>query len=510
MGSAGSQTKAEHDAADPMIEQRSAPRDEAVASTSDHPVAGGAAGDRTRISNRNILLTALLVTSAAAGLRLWRLEVPSFNDDHLRQVAYAVTEPTFYTRMLSAAPERLAMWLRDVDFKTFPVDEPELWRALGITELNARMPSCIIGILTVGVLYLLTVKIATPRVAALAAVFLTFSHWHVFWSQSSRFYALTFLFYNVALLLYFHATSRGGRLSLVGAMLAMTGLGMTQPVNLVIVGVFALDWIVLRLRRRPLVLGVGRWAILLTAAGVVGLMFLHDMTLSPERWTRFGERHAHSPVRMLMGAAFYIQPAVLVAGALSGLWLLQRGQRIGTYLLIAGALPILVLSGMATGLYVESRYMFVALYPWLLLGAFGCVRIWDLVRSQTGRLLAATPVLLLLAAQAVAMFEYYTVAYGFRQRRREACRFVANRIGPEDQVFGNSISDAYYLQRPVQMSPRDVDAESLTKPAWIILIADDPDDARFLEPFKDRAQLMASFPSGTTGQRDLLQVFYYP
>ncbi|MCC7450625.1 MAG: glycosyltransferase family 39 protein [Anaerolineae bacterium] len=75
-------------------------------------------------------------------------------------------------------------------------------RVAGISELAARYPSTLLGLLTVAMVYPLTIRLGGKRTALLAVFFIALSTFHIHWSQEARMYALAAFFTALACYAY--------------------------------------------------------------------------------------------------------------------------------------------------------------------------------------------------------------------------------------------------------------------------------------------------------------------
>ena len=73
------------------------------------------------------------------------------------------------------------------------------FKLLGISEFAARLPSTIIGILSIIATYVLIKEIYSQRIALLSVFFLSISPWQLYWSTNARMYILLQLLYLIFL-----------------------------------------------------------------------------------------------------------------------------------------------------------------------------------------------------------------------------------------------------------------------------------------------------------------------
>jgi 4-amino-4-deoxy-L-arabinose transferase-like glycosyltransferase len=138
----------------------------------------------------------LILTVIGAILRLYALDQASLWLDEAMTYLFSINPFTEYWTLISAGGEvhpPLFYWL----------EYPML--ALGHTETTLRFLPAIFGIITIPVIYFLGTEAVDRNTGILAAAFLTFSPFHLFYSQEARMYSLMLLFLALAMLSFFFA-----------------------------------------------------------------------------------------------------------------------------------------------------------------------------------------------------------------------------------------------------------------------------------------------------------------
>lgn len=457
----------------------------------------------------------LLLLALSAAPRLWRLGAPSLWYDELRTLHGALTLDVGYSKLLGYLPNALGLAVQGIrDWATLAA-HPEQWRAAGIDEIAARLPACILGIVTVPLLFLLGQHVLGRWAALAAALLLATSMWHVYWSQTARFYAIQFLFYNAALLLYLAWWKYKSRAAGAAALLCALLAALSQPTAVVLLGVFAVDvlWRLSAAENRRM---GGR--ILLGLALPVGLFagaIGYDIWRHPENWSQFFQKPNLPPGRLIFSGGYHIGPAVVPLALVGGWHALRRRDATGRTLLLAAVMPPLLFSLLALRGHVELRYIFPCLFAWLALAvwtAFGMTGAEALGRGSTpasaspGRAFALL-VLVLLGAQAVPLYDYY-VRNGHRPYTREAAAWMAERRAEGDRVFMDPWEGSYYLGRPVDGDPPALREQGPagTTPAWVVYRTDERGTKPAAQPWTDdHTQLMAVF--GEKGINRMAPVF---
>ena len=394
----------------------------------------------------------LVVTLLGALLRLYKLGDPSFWVDEahtFRDASSPLTE--FWESNVSNYPlGYLSLrWL--LDHGIIPSTN-EGW---------LRLPFAFFGIVSIPTLAVLGRALVGRRAAILAAAFLAFSPWHLYWSQNARGYAPELLFAMLGVFAL-HRTSRN-RSVLLGALAlcAIAVAGAWHPSGLA--GMFiALSFLVLELVYRPEL----RAKLLRPPAVLLGLVMIGGLAwwLVPTMSTAIVNKPDFSFVHLAQTFAWFVKPEFVVA-SLAGLLLmsLRSGRRevnlLGSWLIA----PLVVLIALgSTVMKVTAQYGLIVLPAVLLLSARLIVEVADAVREKglIPRLLRWSLPLILLATLITDDFLYLFQTSGDRPLWREAAVHVlAERRGPITVLSSNIPSSEYYLDRSAFYGRGDPDIE---------------------------------------------------
>ena len=209
------------------------------------------------------LLMLLGITTGALLLRFHNLEEWGLWVDELFSVQHAaeLAAGRITSRFLAYLPTVIALELSGVDMSSVDPKEIWTWRAAGITEWNMRVHVALLGAISILILGLLGVRMFGARVSAVLCLLLALSPWHLWMSQSARFYVQLFLLYNLALLLYYQAMEGGEIRRAIVAMACMWLAFLTTPIALMIIAIFALDIGITWLRSAKLHMRPSFWAV---------------------------------------------------------------------------------------------------------------------------------------------------------------------------------------------------------------------------------------------------------
>lgn len=399
-------------------------------------------------------LLLIAITLLAAALRFYKLGEWSFWIDEI------------YT--LEDARETM------LAFPTFqPLSEilvGSALRLLPVGEWSARLVPALAGIATVPALYALVRRAFGAAVALLAALLLAISPWHIEWSQNARFYTLLLLFYTLAQFFFFDWVESGRLRDLLLACLSLafatfervTALFFLPVAVAYLAALSLLPFQKVALRR---VRQLAWFALPVIAYGLFRIS--SRIEVFETRLLAFSS----NPLRLLLSIVYEIGiPLILLA--LAGAWFLySQRSRAGLYLSLAAVIPIALLLVISPFSLTNSRYVFVALPSWILLGAAASKEIL-LNTPRSARVLALFAPLVLAAAALSQDALYYAYQNGNRPDWKGAFALVEARRAPEDLVFTTRppIGEYYLGERvlpTLAIDPQELQAQG--KRAWFVL-----------------------------------------
>jgi 4-amino-4-deoxy-L-arabinose transferase-like glycosyltransferase len=417
-----------------------------------------------------------VATLAALALRLFRLDAAGLWVDELWTVYVTADLSIMHnSKVVGYLPTWLGLWLSGVDPGSLPYPDSSSWQDRGVTHTAARLGSAMVGVLTVPLVALASRRMLGAGPAVMIAFLLATSPWHIYWSQASRFYSLQFLFYTLAIVLYFSATRERSRPLFAGAMGCMVLAFLSQPTALAILAIFGADWLIAHLRRRPLPIGAFEWGAGIAAVGLCAAVFLSDYFKAPQEWAQFvaftGAEY-QPPHKLGLGAVYMTGPA-LVAVALAAAWAMRtKHERLSVYLLLTALLPLGIFAIWSLGNFVGLRYLMITLFGWIALAAIALDRLAVAIYRRGGdTALSVAPLAVVIASAAHLMMGYYSNAHGFHPRWPEAYAYVAQHAQPGDVIASrHPIVGQYYLRRSdIVHLPRDAaELRALGTRVWLV------------------------------------------
>lgn len=476
---------------------------------------------RLGMTTQTFVLSLLAITVLAGGMRWLNIAGPSLWIDELFQIRSTVqlAEGDLHARSFAYVPSLLGLWAAGIDPTHLGDEQYAQWRAAGVTEQLIRVPMVIIGTLSIPILAWMSRRMIGTRAALILALLLAMSTWHLWMSQTARFYPQQFLFYNMCLLLYYNATRNGSRKTMIGAAVCLVLAFATQLTSLLILGIFAADWLLAWWRRERIQLGWSGVGIIAAAVGVCALMLGIHVARDTAAYTQFEGSH-QSAKALVLGVPFMIGVATASVTVLSALWLWQIKPRLTSYLALAALVPLATFVVLALADQdVHIRYTYVGLFAWLALAAAGLDRLWVSARPHLGIAMAAAPLVIVLSASALSAYAYYTGGEGFRSRWREAFAYVAANRAEGEPVVADYIPHKlaqYYLETDdvrlvrARMSQSDIERAG-QRPLWIVVRAESPTMLGRAESWLDKeAQLRSYFATRVLQPYSSVHVYYVP
>ncbi|MHC4472100.1 MAG: hypothetical protein ACYS99_14180, partial [Planctomycetota bacterium] len=472
-------------------------------------------------SPRWYLAALACITALAAALRWHSLAEPSMWVDELFTVKSSihVSQGLVDLRILAYAPTALSYWLSGIDLAGLDPESYAGWMASGIDERTIRIPAFLTGVLSIFALGWASRRLLGWQGSLLVALLLTLSSWHLWGSQTARFYVQQFLLVNVGFLLYYNATRHESRLAMLAVPAFLIMAFLTQLTSLCLAGVFAVDWVhgVIRKERRQW--GVLGWASIGGGtAACIGLYLLQVGDIAGAVSSFAGTPHTIKHV--VLGLPYMTGLPVVGLALLTVWWLHREAPRLAVYLLAGMIVPLVSIAAFSVlGLDVHVRYVFVSLFPWLAAAALGAWMLFERLRPRTGLVLATAPAVILLLGMAFSDMVYYEGAAGNRPRWREAFEYVRRHRRPGDRIAGDYIPQfiaSYYLEMDreevINVYP-SMEYEELLKlaggrPTWVVIRGVSASFGERRLRLQDRADLKAYFATRTFQPYSSVHVYF--
>ena len=386
-------------------------------------------------NNKSTYVALAAVLLVAAGLRLYTLgSADLIGDEHFTALYYETRAHYTFNSLIY----RLIAFSQGL---------------FGESEFALRLPSFLLGLGSIYLVYLLGRQLFSPSVGLVAAAILTFFPWHIWHSQYARYYAAVIFFVALMHVFLVRALQKDSVLFLVLAGIA-AALAVDSHVTAVLAP--ASCWVVcMVLYFRPerlesqfsaRVVKIGFWAGI--ACAVISVLFLVGVLV---RWSTYEAGWVRYPAQVVY--QYYRLAGALLVASLLSVWILEQSRRIfaSTYLGLSTFLPFPIVFLAAFFMNIRADYAIYVLIPAAVALAAGIVTIW---RGQDfGREAAILIVVLLLVETMPKLVSHYTDRLANYQRA--AADFVADQYREGDRVAVFLGGVRYYLSETIENIERD-------------------------------------------------------
>jgi hypothetical protein len=323
----------------------------------------------------------------------------------------------------------------------------------GESEFALRLPSFILGVASIYLVYLLGRQLFSPSVGLIAATILTFFPWHIWHSQYARYYAAVIFFVALMHVFFLRSLRKDSILFLVLAGIAAI-LAVDSHVTAVLAP--ASCWVVcaaLYLRPERLesrfsarIVKIGFWTGIACAvvAAVLLLRILINWSSNQHGWITYPTQLVYQYFR-LAGA--------LLAVTLLAVWLLEKSRETfaSTYLALGAFLPLTIVFIAAFFMNIRADYVIYIMIPAAVATAAGIVSLWR--RLEFGREAAILIILLMLVEAMPKLVSHYTDRRANYQRA--GAEFLADQYRDGDRVAVFVGGVRYYLRERIDNIERD-------------------------------------------------------
>ncbi len=380
------------------------------------------------------IIVMIIIMVFAAAIRFWRLGAWSFWADEVFAVQDALNFPNI--PVLNPVIDMI------IHFFT---------RIFGPSEWSARLGSCIIGTLSVPLLYWPAKRMFNAKAGMIACAFLVVHPWHIYWSQNAREYSLAFLFAGMSAFLFYLALEQDN-VGLIIFSLFLTMLSiLSYPQSVLLVPALVGYVMILMFLPVEIPRGLnGRNLIAFFGPLMLALLLLISPSIRHDLFSEWGSsQFGRGPVYILLTLVYCLGIPMSVAaftGSIHSLIYLNKG---GLFLICYAVVPLALLLIMSPFLNVFGYYLFFTMPAYLLLAAF-CAAEQTRSSSRQSRILAAAVILIILVGSLSQSYLYFTAENGGRPKWKEAFHAVGSSIGQNDTVVVSipRIAEYYLLEAP--------------------------------------------------------------
>lgn len=385
------------------------------------------------LKNKHILLACIVIIGVF--LRFWYLGEWSFWIDEVLTVTDA-EELTISNTPINPIPylaAKLSISLGET--LSFIID--------GSGEWNSRLIFCIVGIISIPIVFSLGQTLYNSRIGLLAAAFVALSNWHLFWSQNVRSYILTFLFAVLTAWFFYRSLENDSTLLTIGALISCLCLILSHLLASAIVPALAVYTIFQLYSER----NRKRWinlSIFFLPFVIPLLMLIHPQIRGyiSSGWglNIWGRSPLYIILTIVQGVSIPIAITAFFAV------LSKPVDRPTLFLICFAGVPLGLLLIASQLQNVAGYYLFWTTSAYFILAAVTCDRMWDMLDSKgrgTLRILVPCVLLLTLLSQD---YLYYRYENGGRPKWRETLHAIrSNRVPSDKIVLSEPEMARYYL-----------------------------------------------------------------
>ena len=422
-----------------------------------------------RLKNERIFQYLLLgaLTLFAAVLRLYKLGEWSFWVDEIASINSA---RTVLGHVLSFPPPRISFIITHFALNYF-----------GVSEWSSRLASTAIGILSLPVLYFPIRKMFNSAVGLIAVLLLAISPWHIFWSQSARFYTSLALFYTLALFMFFLGIEQDRFwYILLSLILFFFALGERLLAFFYIpVVILYVSLLKVLPYKKPPGLRLKNLLPLFLVIMVGMLLFFFDLyrlrttgsSFLLDEFSYFLGKPIDNPLRIFSYIIFSIGIPLSTFAFFGGIYVLLQKSGAGLLVFIGAYLPFLFIVLVTPFVFTTDRYVFMALPCLVTLAAVAVKDAYTLLQAHR-KVLAIGALAILLASSLGDDLLYYTVNHGNRYDWKSVFALVQEQSVVGDQFVSTRPQiGAYYFHQEIkdfkEMNP-DTIAQSGSR-YWFIV-----------------------------------------
>jgi mannosyltransferase len=447
--------------------------------------------------HQNLLLAGITVLALA--LRLYKLGEWSFSDDEMTTVIAA--------RYISDWPlARLPIYL---------VLIRAAFELFGTSEWSARLAPVLVGVLTIPAIFSPVRKMFGNTTALITALLLSFSLWHIYWSQNARYYTLILLFYSLSIFFFYLGLDQKRTWYLFLSMVFMVLAARERLFTLYLVPVFV-GYLLLA----PML--SGERSSKLQPRALLSLFFPTILLLLIFSWSRvlglmehfnsYNGFEVNNPSWILSGIFYYLGIPLICAGIFGMFFLLLKKSREGLLISLGAVIPVVSTLFLANFVYTGNRYAFVSLICWIILASVG---IKELFRYASGsmRWLVVLPLAMILLSYISEDILYFQYQHGNRANWKAAFELVQERKQAGDMVASVNprVADFYLGEQTLDIRNIDLDdLEQSGSKVWIIeeiLVADYfPETHQWI---LEHSKLVADFSHEVEARKFHMKVFLF-
>ncbi len=301
----------------------------------------------------------------------------------------------------------------------------------GSEEWKYRFIFCIAGILSLWVIFYLAQTLYDKKVGVLAALFVSLSNWHIFWSQNTRSYIFTFFFGALTAWFFYRSFEKDSLLLTISALLSCVCLILSHLLAAAIIPALAVYSISLLLenRSRRRIINLLIFFIPFT----LPLFLLLIPYIRSHLFSGWGHNEwGRSPFYIILTLVQGVTIPIAVTAFISGL--VSRKDKPTRFLLCFAVIPLILLIVASQFQNVAGYYLFWSTPAYFILSAFVCIHLWGVIGDNRHILLKSLLPLVLIMGLVSQDYLYFKYENGGRPKWRESFNYLELQMDAEDRV----------------------------------------------------------------------------
>ena len=313
----------------------------------------------------------------------------------------------------------------------------------GSGEWGSRLIPCLIGIISIPVVFGLGRTLFNWQIGLLSSAFVACSSWHLFWAQNARYPIFTFLFAVLTAWFFYTSLERDSTLLTIGALISCLCLILSHILSVVIVPALAAYAVICLLEKS----NRKRWLNLLIffipfAIPVLALALPDVRGYLFSGWGR--NVWQRSPLYIVLTLVQGVSVPIAVAAFFG--FVATPFNKSTRFLLCYAGVPLVFFLVASQLQNVAGYYLFWTIPAYFILAGVACERIWQAIEMKQGSTLSILVPCVLLVTLLSQDYLYFNIENGGRPKWREAFEVVKVEKKPTDKVvLSEPEMGRYYL-----------------------------------------------------------------
>ena len=323
-------------------------------------------------------------------------------------------------------------------------------------EWSSRLIFCIVGIVSIPIVFSLGQTLYNSKVGLLAAAFVALSNWHLFWSQNVRSYIFTFLFAVLTAWFFYRSLESDSTLLTIWALFSSICLILSHLLAATIVPALAVYAILCLLEERSR----KRWINLLLFFVPFAIPVLMLALPQIRGYVSSGWGHnewGRSPLYIILTLVQGVSVPIAVAAFFAVI--VRPFDRPTRFLLCLAGVPLGLLLIASQFQNVAGYYLFWTTPAYFILAAVACTYIWEAITGDKFNLLKVLLPCLIIVVLLSQDYLYFRFENGGRPKWREAFGVIRVERKPTDQlVLSEPEMARFYMP-----TSKSIDVDKLVK-----------------------------------------------